>query len=100
MPENKARSLKLQLNPAKEVVVMTQRNRAWRRRQYRRIVDKIHNSQQWLHTQLFQAKDISPMSSHMVNPKKSQLQKLHGHIQAVKESLRANDDLWEGAEPS
>ncbi len=28
----------------------------------------------------------------MVNPKKSQLQKLRGHIQAARESLRSNDE--------
>lgn len=77
---------------------MTQRNRAWRRRQQRRIVDKIQHSHLWLWNQLFAPKaKLQPLSNHMVNPKKTQLQKLHGSIQAVRESLRANDDQWEVA---
>ena len=76
---------------------MTQRNRAWRRRQQRRILDKVQHSHVWLWNQLFTSKDRKPTSEHMVNPKKTQLQKLDGHIQAVRESLRANDDLWEVA---
>lgn len=79
---------------------MTQRNRAWRRRQYRRILDKVQHSHLWLKNQLYGKADLPPMSNHMVNPNKTQLQLLQGHIQAVKESLRANDDLWEGAEPA
>jgi hypothetical protein len=75
---------------------MTQRNRAWRRRQQRRILDKIQHSHLWFWNQLFAAKTtLQPTSDHMVNPKKTQLQKLDGHIQAVRESLRANDDAWE-----
>lgn len=77
---------------------MTQRNRAWRRRQYRRILDKVQHSHLWLRNQLFEQKEISPTSSHMVNPKKTQLQMLHGHIQAVRESLRANEDWFEPIE--
>lgn len=77
---------------------MTQRNRAWRRRQQRRIVSKIQHSHLWLWNQLFAEKaKPQPTLDHMVNPKKTQLQKLHGRIQSVRESLRANDDLWEVA---
>lgn len=77
---------------------MTQRNRAWRRRQQRRILDKVQHSHLWVWNQLFAPKEkLQPLSNHMVNPKKTQLQKLHGHIQAVRESLRANDDHWEVA---
>jgi len=77
---------------------MTQRNRAWRRRQQRRIVDKIQHSHLWLWNQIFASKEtVKPTANHMVNPKKTQFQKLHGHIQAVRETLRANDDQWEVA---
>ena len=77
---------------------MTERNRAWRRRQQRRILEKVQHSHVWLWNQLFANKEnLQPSSDHMVNPKKTQLQKLHGHIQAVRESLRANDDQWEVA---
>ncbi|MFI5385717.1 MAG: hypothetical protein ACHQ50_06300 [Fimbriimonadales bacterium] len=72
---------------------MTQRSRAWRRRQQRRILFKIQHSHLWLWNQLFAPKEkLLPIANHMVNPKKTQLQRLHGHIQAVRESLRANDD--------
>jgi hypothetical protein len=77
---------------------MTQRNRAWRRRQQRRVLEKIQHSHLWLWNQLFAEKTkLKPTSDHMVNPKKTQLQQLHGYIQAVRESHRANDDLWEVA---
>lgn len=77
---------------------MTQRSRAWRRRQQRRIVFKIQHSHLWFWNQLFAPKEkLLPTSSHMVNPKKTQLQKLHGHIQAVRESLRADVDPIEVA---
>lgn len=76
---------------------MTERNRAWRRRQQRRIIEKVQHSHLWLWNQIFESKVLKPTTGHMVNPKKTQLQKLHGHIQAVRESLRANDDQWEVA---
>lgn len=73
---------------------MTQRNRAWRRRQQRRILEKIQHSPLWLWNKLFGDKsDLKPSSSHMVNPRKTQLHKLDGRIQAVRESHRANGDL-------
>lgn len=76
----------------------TQRNRAWRRRQTRRVIDKIQHSHLWLWNQIFLKKEkLSPKTEHLVNPKKTQFQKLHGHIQAVRESLRANDDLLDAA---
>ena len=76
---------------------MTQRNRAWRRRQRRLVLEKVQHSHLWLWNQLFADKtELKPTSDHMVNPKKTQLQKLRGRIQAVRESLRANDDHpWE-----
>ena len=77
---------------------MTQRNRAWRRRQTRRVLEKIQHSHLWLWNQIFAGKEkVKPTVNHMVNPKKTQLQKLHGHIQAVRETLRANEDSWETA---
>ena len=77
---------------------MTQRNRAWRRRQQRRIFEKVQHSPLWIWNQLFApSAKLVPQTGHMVNPKKTQLQKLHGHIQSVRESLRANDDFWEVA---
>ncbi len=77
---------------------MTQRSRAWRRRQQRRILFKVQHSHLWVWNQLFAPKaKLQPLANHMVNPKKTQLQRLHGHIQAVRESLRANDDPWEAA---
>lgn len=75
---------------------MTLRNRAWRRRQQRRILERIQHSHLWLWNQLFADKPkLKPSTCHMVNPKKNQLQKLRGRIQAVRESLRANEDPWE-----
>ena len=76
---------------------MTQRDRAWRRRQNRRILERVQHSHLWLWNQLFAKEQLPPSSEHLVNPKKTQLQKLDGHIQAVRESLRANDDIWEAA---
>lgn len=78
---------------------MTQRDRAWRRRQQRRVLQKIQHSHLWLWNQLFAEKaTLLPTSDHMVNPKKTQLQKLRGHIQAARESLRAGgEDVWEVA---
>ena len=77
---------------------MTQRNRAWRRRQQRLVLQRVMHSHLWLWNQLFADKTkLLPTSDHMVNPKKPQHQKLDGRIQAVRESLRANDDVEESA---
>ena len=84
----------------------TQRNRAWRRRQQRRILEKVQHSHLWLWNKLSGKEELKPTSDHMTNPKKTQLQRLGGHIQAVRERLRAaEDDLpWDvappGAEPA
>lgn len=77
---------------------MTQRNRAWRRRQQRLILQRVMHSHLWLWNQLFADKaKLPPTSDHRVNPKKTQPKRLDGPIQAVRESHRANGDVWETA---